>query len=95
MRRGENLQAGEKDGDLGRRAGGRVRVQTLARQPVDDSGRSHAQYWAQLGWWRMVQQHGREEAGRIMAERGAASWNGQRESYTRYLAEMRALAAGG
>lgn len=95
MARGANLKAGKQDGDAGRRAGGQARVQQLALEPVDDSGRSHAQYWAQLGWWRLVQEHGREKAGQIQAQRGAASFDGQRQSYSRYLAEMRALAAEG
>jgi hypothetical protein len=84
-----NLELGQEDGDRGRRLGGKARVRKLARKPVDDSGRSMAQYWAQVGWWRLVQEHGREEAGRIMARRGTEAWNRERQAYSRYLGEMR------
>ena len=89
--RGWNLKKGQKDGDRGRRAGGRARVRTVATQPVDDSGRSMAQYWAQVGWMKLVREHGRKEAGRIQARRGYEAWNGERREYSRYLGEMRAV----
>ena len=89
-----NLSNGQPDGDKGRSLGGKARTRKLARQPVDDSGRSYAQYWAQLGWWKMVQEHGREEAGRIMARRGMDGFMKERREYSRYLGEMRALAEG-
>lgn len=88
-----NLSKGQPDGDRGRSAGGKARTRKLSRLPVDDSGRSYAQYWAQLGWFRMVQEHGREEAGRIMARRGTEAWNRERREYSRYLGEMRRLRA--
>lgn len=47
-----NLAAGQPDGDRGRRLGGKARVRRLAGAPVDDSGRTHAQYWGFLTWVR-------------------------------------------
>jgi len=93
MKRGENLKRSDNgylsDGDRGRRLGGATRTRTLGMTPVDDSGRSHQQYWAQLGWYRMVQKHGREEAGNIMGIRGAASFKEEMRKYSRYLGELR------
>jgi len=84
-----NLSKGQPDGDRGRSLGGKARVKKLARLPVDDSGRSHAQYWGQLGWFRLIEKHGRKEASHIMSQRGVASFSKQYESYSRYLGELR------
>jgi len=92
-KRGWNLRTGEKDGDRGRRLGGKAHADGND-SILDDSGRTLGQYWAQVGWFKMIEKHGREEAGRIMAKRGFASWNGQREAYSRYLGEMRAMVKG-
>ena len=90
-----NLSKGEPDGDKGRRLGGKARVRALARVPVDDSGRTHAQFWAMLGWMKLVKQRGREEAGREMARRGMTGFMKERQAYSRYLGEMRKMAEGG
>jgi len=87
MKRGWNLKG--PDGTKGRSLGGTARVQKLARVPVDDGGRSHAQYWAQLGWMKMVHNLGLEGAKAEMSRRGQASWNGEMREYSRYLGEMR------
>lgn len=94
-RRGWNLRRGQADGDRGRQLGGQVRMATLGSEPVDDSGRSHAQYWAQLGWMRLVARVGRKEAGRIQGQRGALAFTKERWSYSRYLGEMRRMAREG
>jgi hypothetical protein len=92
MTTGTNLRLGQADGDRGRRLGGEARTRNLSCRPVDDSGRSHAQYWAQKGWFNLVQQYGRAGAGRIMAQRGTAAFMKERREYSRYLGEMRELA---
>jgi hypothetical protein len=90
MKRGENLKG--PDGAKGRSMGGRARVRKLARVPVDDSGRSHAQYWGQLGWVKMMDELGPDGARAEMSRRGQASWNGEMREYSRYLGEMRRAA---
>lgn len=90
MKRGENLKG--PDGRKGRRLGGEARVRKLARAPVDDSGRTHAQLWAQVGWTKMVRELGLEGARAEMSRRGLATWKGERQEYSRYLGEMRKAA---
>ena len=87
----EVVKVEKPEGDRGRRLGGKARVRKLAKRPVDDSGRSMAQYWAQVGWFKLIEKHGRKEAGRIMARRGTEAWNRERKAYSRYLGEMRRL----
>jgi len=87
MKRGWNLRKGQPDGDRGRRAGGRARIRVQAQSPVDDSGRSWQQYWGMVGWARLVEEHGREGASKIMADRGWKAWDKEVQAYQRYLAE--------
>lgn len=89
MKRGENLKG--EDGAKGRSMGGEARIRKLARAPVDDSGRTHAQLWAQVGWMKMVREMGLEGARAEMSRRGLATWKGERQEYSRYLGEMRNL----
>jgi hypothetical protein len=89
--RGWNLRKGQPDGDRGRRLGGKARTASYAQEPVDDSGRSRQQFYGQLGWWRLVEEHGREEAGRIQARRGALAFGQEMRSfraYVRYMGEL-------
>ena len=90
MKRGWNLKG--EDGARGRSLGGRARVRKYARQPIDDSGRTMAQYWAQVGWMKMVRELGLDGARAEMGRRGRETWNGEMAAYSRYLGEMREAA---
>lgn len=59
--------------------------------PVDDSGRTHAQYWALIGWLRLVRHHGEEGARAIMANRGHLAWIHEMASFAAYLGWPRQL----
>jgi hypothetical protein len=87
MTRGENLRRGQPHGDRGRRLGGQAHAR-LNNQPIDDSGRTHAHYWALLGWLQLVQQHGPQAASAIMATRAGAAWKAEMAAFNGYVAHM-------
>jgi len=91
-KRGWNLSKGQPDGDRGRSLGGKARTSGHALEPIDDSGRSHAQYWAQVGWCGMVARLGLDGAKAHMRDLGVLSFARERREYSRYLGHMREMA---
>lgn len=87
--RGWNLKAGQRDGDRGRSKGGKAHASRNTER-LDDGKRSVGQYWGMVGWMRLVEEVGREAAGREMSRRGMLGFMQERREYSRYIGEMRA-----
>jgi hypothetical protein len=88
-KRGWNLRAGEFHGDRGRSMAGRIHA-AQNRVRIDDSGRTHGQYWGQVGFCKLATRLGSEEAARAhMAGLGVLAYDKERQEFSRYLYEMR------